>query len=186
MESTAVCQPWYKFMAPTGGTQARSLLSGNSHSSLHRWGHRGPHRTPPREAGRKARWLGPHTPGRPSHSQGPSGSDSNTWHLPSGKRPPLPLWDGSPLPVAARWPSRAGVVGAEWGCWETVHWRQPRCLCGARSGSLLFSLQLVSRKGKTYTRTTPDSPLAVSFQRNPRLRKDLIKHLLNSLSLHGI
>lgn len=30
------------------------------------------------------------------------------------------------------------------------------------------------------------SPLAVSFQRNPRLKQNLIKHLLRSLILHGV
>lgn len=129
--------------------------------------------------------LGPEA-GLPG-SQGPSGLRLR--HLASPERetvpPAPPLRDAFP-PALARWPSRAG-----WGLWAregwgTVHWSQPRCLCRASVFIPALEIGPVSGKGKAYACTTPCSPLAVSFQRNPGLRKNLITHLLCSLILHGM
>lgn len=107
--------------------------------------------------------------------QGHLGSDSNTWHLPSGKWLTLPHWDRFP-PALARWLGRTGEQRG-WG----LHRSQSRCLHRAWSSSqLCFHSSLGEQRfwaGEYIHRHNAHSPGAVSFQRNLRFGKNRIKRL---------
>lgn len=130
--------------------------------------------------------LGPEA-GLPG-SQGPSGLRLR--HLASPEREMVPLPTPRPRMLSRpHWPDGPAEQGGGGGPGRgggTVHWSQPRCLCRASVFIPALEIGPVSGKGKAYACTTPCSPLAVSFQRNPGFRKNLITHLLCSLTLHGM
>lgn len=139
---------------------------------------------------------GPEAGQSPGRSSGPRqafpvvrghlGSDSDTWHLPSGKRPTLPTPGWLPARIGQMAPQSREAAEGRGGARGSRTGASPDAFTGQVVLFEPWRWALFLGKGKACTCTTPQSPLAASFQRNLRFRKNLIKHLLCSLILHGM